>query len=155
MRSPHIHPSVWGGRSHLIERRVSLSMSAQSPLFHASPSLRHRFVRLNPRFDRDETLGLLKVRSNSSTILRSQMLPMYSIQLSAPTFKMITVRNTSDSSTHQRISSSGNMAEFQRISTGILRHTGRVLPKSLHLVSIWTNLRDGRHKWGCCGCVAV
>ncbi|KAL3774526.1 hypothetical protein ACHAW5_008849 [Stephanodiscus triporus] len=36
-------------------------MSTQSSSHaHASPSLRHRFVRLNPRFDRDETLGLLK-----------------------------------------------------------------------------------------------
>jgi len=30
-------------------------------------SLRHRFVRLNPRFDRDETLTLLKV-SNKCTM---------------------------------------------------------------------------------------
>ena len=28
------------------------------------PTLHHRFIRLNPRFDREETLRLLKVRFN-------------------------------------------------------------------------------------------
>jgi hypothetical protein len=49
------------------EPLLRLMMSSTQPLPPSDDdrsSLRHRFVRLNPRFDRDETLTLLKVSNN-------------------------------------------------------------------------------------------
>jgi hypothetical protein len=48
---------------------------AMEPLNRSNPSLRHRFVRLNPRFDRDETLRLLTVRGNGAAVVKISMHP--------------------------------------------------------------------------------
>ena len=43
-------------------RKSTNSMMPSRSYKYDGPSPPHRFVRLNPRFDRDETLELLKVR---------------------------------------------------------------------------------------------
>ncbi|KAL3811396.1 hypothetical protein ACHAXA_000475 [Cyclostephanos tholiformis] len=53
---------------------IPIIMSTQS--YHARPSQSHRFVRLNPRFDRDETLELLKSEL--------QRLPQHTIEYPLP-----------------------------------------------------------------------
>ena len=58
----------WGhNESKRGDELLRLMMSSTQPLPPSDDdrsSLRHRFVRLNPRFDRDETLTLLKVSNN-------------------------------------------------------------------------------------------